>query len=201
VAQVVAGDFPYVSEVLLEFSDRWVLSDYLGGDPPLYIGRWTQEEQVRFHRFYHLPRQVNENLNHYTLYKFFRPWLLPSLLVAWDETTGRGRVIKPKDIKIRMQPLGQAQVWHGDAYAVVWECYFFSSGREYPNWQGRLSQIWQGVEKDIKARVFYTLPHEPDWPGGKAGYREFLGHLGYVPSQESQGWWSKGVFRGSEAKF
>ena len=190
--QAVAADFPFASETLLEFPDEWMLTAHLDGNPPLYIGGWTEEERVRSDHFHGLPREVNEGLNRYSLFKFFRPWRMPTLQISWDETPGRGQVIKPKDIKIQMQPIGQAQVRHGGEYAVLWESYFYAVGQEQAGWEDRLAQIWQKVEEDFGAKVFYTLRHEPAWPEGKTSYQGFLRRLGYGPSLESTGWWGKG---------
>lgn len=33
---------------------------------------------------------------------------MPSLLISWDEATASGQVLKPKDIKVQMRPIGQA---------------------------------------------------------------------------------------------
>lgn len=189
--QAVAADFPHASEILLEFPDEWLLTAHLAGEPPLYIGGWTHEERVRSDHFRHLPQEVNASLTHYTLYRFFEPWPMPSLLVAWNAGTGSGRVIKPTGFNVQMQALGQAQIWHGDTDAVLWECYYYASGREDTGWEGRLAQVWQQVENDIGARVFYTLPHEPAWPAGRASYQEFLRRLGYAPASQSLIWWSK----------
>ena len=110
--QAVAADFPFASQVLLEFPENWVLTAHLQEDPPLYVGGWTQAERVCGDHFRHLPREINESLDRYSLYKFFQPWPMPALLVEWYAAEGQGRVIKTQDVKIQMQPIGQAQVWH-----------------------------------------------------------------------------------------
>jgi len=188
----IAADYPTASEILIQFPEEWVFTAYLPGDPPLYVGGWCQEEPVRSDHFYDLPRQVNENLNRYTFYKFFQPQLTPSLLIAWKEAESRGQVIGFQGAKIQMWPVGQAQVWHGDTYAVLWECYFFSTGRERSGWESRLEEIWRKVEEDVGAKVFYTHSQEPAWPEGRTSYQSFLSRLGYAPSEASPGWWSKG---------
>ena len=68
LTQAIMADFPYASEILLEFPNEWLLAAYLEGDPPLYLGGWTHTERVRSDHFHGLPREVNESLKQYTLY-------------------------------------------------------------------------------------------------------------------------------------
>lgn len=78
-----------------------------------------------------------------------------------------------KDLKIQMQPVGQAQVWRGEREAVLWECYLHETARA-TGWQEELAAFWRAVEKDIAAPKIFTQPQEPTFP---EGYQAFLRQL------------------------
>ena len=183
-------DYPAASEVLVSFPDQWELIHQMKReDTPLYIAAMPpSQEQPRRDHFYGLPPEVNLELTTYRLYKFFQPWPMPSIIAAWDDTTGTGRVLKAGDRKIQLQPLGQAQVWKGQTFGVLWECYLHET-RRTPNWQETLYEIWQAIERDMKVAMIFTQPREPTF---EEGYSEFLSRLGYQPDPESPRWWSKG---------
>lgn len=99
-----------------------------------------------------------------------------------------GRIIGGSGLRINLQPVGQAQIWKGYTYGVLWECFPFNNQRERENWQEELSTFWQAVEKDMGVRKIFIEPHEPIF---EEGYTEFLSRLGYAPDSDFERWWSK----------
>lgn len=187
----VALDYPEAAEILVSFPDRWELvhqirradgtSLYIAGFPP-------SQEEPRRDKFYGLPPEINLTLTTYRLYKFFQPWPMPSIIVGWDEITGTGQVERMGDLKIQLQPLGQAQAWCGDQFGVIWECYFHETRRREADWQDELLAFWRAVEKDIGVEKVFAEPHEPTF---EEDYTGFLARLGYVPDPDYPRWWSK----------
>lgn len=87
-----------------------------------------------------------------------------------------------------MLTLGQAQVWYGPAYGVIWECYLHEGGRGLTKWEEVLAAFWQTVERDLAVDTVFTEPHEPDFAGD---FRAFLEPLGYAPDPRFERWWRK----------
>jgi len=50
--------------------------------------------------------------------------------IAWNSQVGEGRIIGRSGLQVQLQPVGQAQIWTGDAYGVLWECYGFEPQRQ-----------------------------------------------------------------------
>jgi len=185
-------DYPAASEFLVSFPDEWELVQHMSrGDTPLYIAAMPpSQEAPRRHQFYGLTPEINVTLTTYRLYKFFQPWPMPSVIAAWDERTGTGRVERIGNLKIQLQPFGQAQAWFGHTFGVLWECYLYETRRSEANWQAELSAIWQTVEQDMSVAKLFTQPHEPTFA---EGYADFLSRLGYAPSLAYPRWWSKSI--------
>lgn len=185
----VAIDYPEASEVLVSFPDEWeVVGQIKRQDRPLYIAALpVSQERPWRDRFHGLPPEVNLALTQYRLYKLFLPRPQPSILVGWNAETGTGRVLKMGDVKIQLQPIGQAQAWFSSAAAVIWECYTHEPGRP-DNWQEELASFWQAVEGDLAATTLYTPSHEPAFAGD---YKAFLSRLGYAPDLAHPRWWRK----------
>jgi hypothetical protein len=159
------------------------------GDTLLYLAAMPpSQEWTRRDRFYGLAPEVNLELNTYRLYKFFQPLPIPSVVVSWDEATGTGRVERMGDLKMQLRPIGQAQIWKGPTYGVLWECYFHETRRRAANWQDELYQFWRAVEEDMGVAKIFTQPHEPTF---EQGYTDFLSRLGYAPDPVCSEWWSK----------
>ncbi len=184
-------DYPAASEILVSFPDKWELIHQMEREStPLYIAAMPpSQEQPRQGHFYGLTPEINSELTTYRLYRFFRPWLMPSVTVAWDEAAGEGQVVGGGPLTIQLQPLGQAQAWIGQTCGVLWENYLHETARRKANWQETLYEIWQAVEKNMEVGKIFTQPHEPAFEGD---YTEFLSRLDYHPDPESPGWWSKG---------
>jgi len=183
-------DYPAVSEVMVSFPDQWELVRPMErGDTLLYLAAMPpNQEWTRRDRFYGLAPEVNLELNTYQLYKFFQPMPIPSVIVSWDEATGTGRVEKMGDLKMQLRPIGQAQIWRGPTYGVLWECYFHETRRRATTWQDELCQFWRAVEEDMGVVEIFTQPHEPTF---ERGYTNFLSRLGYAPDPVCPEWWSK----------
>jgi len=185
----VRQDFSEASEILLSFPDKWEhIGTLKGGEFPLYIAGFPIERA--FHgreHFEGLPPEINVNLVFYRLYKLFQPWRMPTVFVNWDSEAGRGRVVGRGELKVQLDPVGQAQVWFGVSDALIWECYFDESRRR-GNWQEQLAEVWNVVEKDVGVAKLWTPAHEPTIP---EGYPDFLKSLGYAPAAEHPLWWSK----------
>jgi hypothetical protein len=109
-------------------------------------------------------------------------------VVDWDEITQTGRVEKMGDLKIRLDPLGQAQAWYGEQHGFIWECYAHKSWKREATWEEDLMAFWQAVEGDLGSGQIYTEPHEPAFEGD---YLEFLRRPGYAPDQSYPRWGSK----------
>ena len=186
---VASVDYPEASDILVSFPDRWEFVDYLSReDTALYIGAMpSQEERPRSDHFYGLPAEVNRTLTTYRLYKLFRPWPMPRVRVSWDPTTQTGQVEGMSDLKLQLQPVGQAQMWKGQAFGVLWECYLGETGRK-ADWQDVLSRFWQAVEVDMAVERIFTQPREPTFA---EGYPDFLRRLGYAADPDYPSWWSK----------
>jgi len=185
-------DYPAASDILVSYPDQWELIHHLRReDTHLYIAAMPpSQEGPRRDNFYGLSPEINVTLTTYRLYRFFQPWPMPSVIASWDETTGTGRVEGQGDLKIQLQPLGQAQAWFGHTFGVLWECYFHETRRREPNWQDELYTIWQTVEQDMGVAKLFTQPHEPTFA---EGYTDFLSRLGYAPSLAYPRWWSKSI--------
>lgn len=189
----VAIDYPQASEILVSFPEEWeVVGQIRRENSTLYIaGLPASQEQPRRDRFYGLPAEVNLALTQHRLYRLFLPWPQPSVLVGWDEASGTGRVLKLGDVKVQLQPIGQAQAWFGASVGLIWECYLFEAGRK-ARWQEELAAFWRAMEGDLGVAKLCTPPHEPTF---EEGYTDFLGRLGYAPDPEYSRWWSKNRWR------
>ena len=190
LADAASEDYPAASEILVSFPDRWELVQPLSlGYTLLYLAAMPpSQERARRDRFYGLAPEINLELTTYRLYSFFQPWPIPSVIVSWDEATGAGRVEEMGDLKIQLRPIGQAQIWKGQTYGMIWECYFHETRRRNATWQDELYQFWRAVEEDMGVARIFTQPHEPTF---EEGYTDFLGHLGYAPDPACPEWWSK----------
>jgi hypothetical protein len=136
-----------------------------------------------------LPPEINQSLTTYRLYKLFEPKPVYQFAVSWDTRIGEGRIIGGSGLHIHLQPVGQAQIWKGETYGVLWECFGFGNQRERQNWQEELATFWRAVEHDMGMRKIFTEPREPTF---EEGYTEFLSSLGYTPDPDFERWWSKG---------
>lgn len=194
VAQI---DYPEASEILVSFPDEWELVEHLSReDAPRYVAAMpAREERPRPDRFYGLPGEINGTLNTYRHYKMFKPWPQPTLTVRWDSATGTGRIEGMKDLKVQLQPVGQAQVWQNERDAVLWECYMHGAFKK-PDWQEELAEFRLAVEQDVRVTRIFTQPHEPSF---EEGYTGFLSELGYQEDSAYPGWWSKVSPSGKES--
>ena len=186
---IAARDFPGALEILVSFPDQWEFLDVVKHESmPLYVAGFPIERahSPRDH-FEGLSPEINVNLVFYRLYKFFQPWPLPQVAVAWDGRKGEGRVVEDRGFNLQLRPVGQAQAWFGLTHGVIWECYLERTHR-VQDWEDTLAQIWGIVEQDVRAPHLLTAPHEPTMP---TGYPEFLTRLGYTPNAEYPLWWSK----------
>lgn len=185
----VPVDFPEAREVLVSFPDEWeLLGSFRHADTPLYAAAFPwEEERPRREHFYGLSPEINLSLNKYRHAQLFRPWPQPVIRVAWDAVVGEGRVLPGGHLNIRLEPMAQAQVWVGDTYAVLWECYLFDSSRRKV-WQNDLIQFWRVVEQDMGVSKIFTQPRDPAYP---TGYTDLLAGLGYGPDSEFPQWWSR----------
>ena len=189
LVEVAQQDFPTAEEVLVSFPDQWEFLDVVqheGGN--LYVAGFPIERAFsgREH-FEGLPPEINVDLVFYRLYKFFQPWPMPQVVIAWNEHKREGQVLENRGYKLQLQPVGQAQAWFGLTHAILWEAYFAES-RRFASWENTLVQVWGVVEKDLDVPKIFTAPHEPAFPHG---YRDFLTRLGYAPDTDHSLWWSK----------
>ena len=90
--------------------------------------------------------------------------------------------------KIPLPPLGQAQIWQGETYGLIWEAYLFDAYRHRPDGLDTLATFWQAVANDLAVAKIFTAPHEPAFEGD---YPAFLHDLGYAPDPEFERWWRK----------
>jgi hypothetical protein len=156
---------------------------------PAYVaGMPVSQERPRSNHFHGLSPEINRSLTEYRLYKLFEPRTVPLFHVAWDSRQGRGRIMGSQGWQVHLQPVGQAQMWRGEAAAVLWECYGFEPLRQRANWPENLAAFWQAVERDIGVPYIFTQPHEPTF---REGYPAFLSRLGYAPDPDFNRWWSK----------
>lgn len=184
-----------VSDVAVSFPERWEFVTALAWqDAPLYVAPLpSSEDHPSRNHFPELSADVNLSLTDYRLYKFYRPWPMPRLFVSWDSAQGRGRVTGVGESRIQLHSIGQAQVWKGKEYGVLWECYLFDSSRE-ANWERVLTELWGAVEQAAAVQRLYTPGHEPAF---ETGYLEFLSGLGYLPLDDKTLWWVKDFNRTS----
>lgn len=185
----VAIDYPTAAEILVSFPDEWEIVGALKrGNLPLYVAGFPpSQERPRADHFFGLSAEINRSLSTYRLYKLFEPWPQPTFPVVWDETKREGRILAGGHLKLRLQPLGQAQAWTGSRFGVLWECYLHEAGRS-DSWKEELTQFWQVVEADMRVNQIFTQPHEPTF---ETGYTDFLSSLGYAPDLDYKRWWSK----------
>lgn len=188
---VAQRDFPQASEVLVSFPSEWEFVHTVEhADQLLYLAGFPIERaHLGRSHFEGLAPEINVSLVFYRLYKFFQPWPMPQITVEWDQGQQRGQVTGFQGWRLQLQPVGQAQAWFGVNHAVLWECYLEQS-RRMNNWQERLAEIWQYVERDTCARKVFTLPHEPAFEGN---YIDFLKRMGFEEDAENLGWWSKSL--------
>jgi len=181
--------YPDTSDVFVSFPDEWEYIDVVNHEgTPIYLAGFPIERSSNSRDHFHgLGPEINVNLVFYRLYKFFQPWPMPQLTVAWNAQVERGRATDVRGHKLPLQPIGQAQAWFGLTHAVLWECYFAES-RQFANWREPLTEMWQRVEQDLDVPHYFTAPHEPTF---LRGYREFLGKLGYAADEQYPVWWSK----------
>lgn len=194
--EAVARAYPQASEILVSFPDDWNLIDVLpagqGERTALYIAALPVEpERPSRNHFAGLPAEVNLELTHYRLYRFFEPWNMPTLYVDWNAWQGKGTVAGHGPTKIQLNDMGDAQTWTGKRYGVLWECLFHSRGQERANWQERLAQVWRVVEKEMRVERIFTPGHDPEFE--QSFYQEFLRGLGYLPIKADATWWSKTI--------
>ncbi len=191
LTEAVQKDYPTASEVLVSFPEEWELVELIKKEGiPLYIAAFPPEkEKPRCDQFPGLSLAVNLSLTSYQLYRFFRPWPMPTVIVDWNATAGQGRVVGIADLKVQLRDIGQAQAWYGRDFAVLWESYLYEAARR-DQWQELLAEIWRTVETSIGSRKIYTTSHEPTF---EEGYTDFLSGLGYAPDAENPRWWSKEV--------
>lgn len=114
---------------------------------------------------------------------------MPTVMVDWNPCAGNGRVIGRSELKLHLQPIGQAQAWFGLTDAVIWESYFYQTRRE-KGWEQTLAELWGKVEADVRSPKLWTLPHEPTF---EKGYPQFLARMGYAQDLYGPEWWSKVV--------
>ena len=190
---VARQEYPTASEILVSFPDQWEFLDVVRAEKtPIYIAGFPiARERPKRHHFEGLPPEINVSLVFYRLYKFFRPWPMPTLVVDWDRRAGQGRVISSAGGNVHLQSIGQAQAWFGINHAVLWECYLHEIDRR-ANRQATLAGIWQRVESDLRVNKVCTLPHEPAFA---KGYTDFLARLGYAVDLANPDWWSKELTR------
>ena len=186
-----AIDYLAASEIVVSFPDDWELVVTIrGSDTPLYYVAGMPRSVERSHsdHFYGLSPEINRSLTTYRLYKLFEPRIVPQFQVAWRTDLSQGRIIGGPELKVHLQPLGQAQIWQGDTYSLIWECYLFDAYRQRPTWLDTLTAFWQAVETDLQTAKIFTEPREPTFENG---YKEFLSNLEYSPNPEFKGWWHK----------
>jgi hypothetical protein len=182
-------DFPEVREVLVSFPDEWeIVRSFRWQDLPVYAAAlpW-EEEKPRRDQFYGLSAEINLTLKKYRHLKLFEPWPQPVIPIVWDVEKGEGRVARGGHIDVRLQPIAEAQVWAGDTFGLIWECYPTQSRRK-EDWQEELATFWRAVEADMRVTKLFTQPHDSAVP---QGYTDFLHTLGYQPDPDFRLWWSK----------
>jgi hypothetical protein len=185
----VAQDYPDADKILVSFPEEWKFVQRIKGEETAYVASLPSSQEVpRRNHFQGLPPAVNDSLTTYTHYKLFNPWLSPILTVSWNEVAGVGRVESVDSVNIQMQTAGQAQVWQGEAAAVLWECYILGASQEVTTDHEELRQFWQAVERDIAVPHLLTLPYDPAFTDG---YTDFLRQQGYKPDPLLPEWWRK----------
>ena len=187
---VASADYPTATEIVVSFPEEWDLVHTIkDSSNHLYVaGMPRSVERARSDHFYGLSPEINRTLTTYRLYKLFRPRMVPHFQVAWNSYHGEGRIIGGAGTKVHLYPLGQAQIWQGEASAVLWEVYLFDAYRQRSDGLDILAAFWQAVERDLAVAKVFTAPHEPAFAGDYPG---FLRWLGYAPDPEFERWWSK----------
>jgi hypothetical protein len=187
--EAVAQDYPDADKVLVSFPEQWEFVQRIQGEETDYVASLSSSQEVpRRNHFHDLPPAINESLTTYTHYKLFKPWLSPILTVGWNESTGVGQVESVDSVHVQLKTAGQAQVWKGEAAAVLWECYILGASQEVTTDYEELRQFWQAVEKDIGVPHLLTPPYDPAFENG---YTDFLSSLGYTADPVTPGWWRK----------
>jgi hypothetical protein len=188
---VVSADYPDATEILVSFPNEWELVNQIKHrDAKFYMAAMpSRQERPRPDQFHGLSPEINLQLNTYRMYRFFEPWPMPTIIVAWDEDTGECWVEGERDPKVQLNLLGQAQAWLGQKVAVLWEAYLNEATKIRLDLDKNLIyQFWKAVEDDVGVSKIFTQPHELTW---EHGYTDFLGEMGYGPDQKYSKWWSK----------
>lgn len=185
-----AIDYPAASEIVVSFPQEWELVYAIRtGWKPLYVAGLSRSvEPSRCDNFHGLSPEINRSLTSYRLYKLFEPRVILQFHIAWNSYQSQGRLIGGAGLKVHLQPLGQAQIWQGETYGLIWEGYLFDAYRHRPNWPETLAAFWRAVEMDLNVTKIFTQPQEPTFTDGSP---EFLSRIGYAPDPEFERWWSK----------
>lgn len=188
---IASADYPAVSEISVSFPDQWeYLQSISLGNSPVYLAAMPPSRlQPQRDRFFGLSAEINVELTAYRLYRLFQPWPMPQLTIRWDYLNEKGQVESVDDLKLRLEPVGQAQAWIGQTAGVLWECYLFERANE----RDRLDELvnfWRVVESDMGVVKIYTPPHEPTFQNN---YQDFLYQLGFRADPEHTSWWLKTI--------
>ena len=114
--------------------------------------------------------------------------MVPHFQVTWNSYHGEGRIIGGAGTKVHLHPLGQAQIWQGETYGLIWEAYLFDAYRHQPAGLDPLAAFWQAVENDLAVTKIFTAPYEPAFDGD---YPRVLRYLGYAPDPAFERWWRR----------
>jgi hypothetical protein len=183
LTEAAALDYPSACEIMVSFPGKWELVRRMQrGETPLYIGAIpTEDETPRPDRFHDLTTKINLDLTSYRMFKLFLPWPMPSVIASWKEEAHEGRVEGMGDLRVHLQPIGQAQAYFGRDFGVLWECFLYEQTRKEGDWQTELNTFWRTVEGEMDVAEIFTLGRDP----------AFLQALGYAPDPDFGGWWSK----------
>jgi len=190
LVEAVAHDYS-VAEIQVSFPEQWQwVATLNAGSTPLYLaGLPPSQEALRGHHFYGLPAAINRSLTHYRLYKLFDPWPSQQFQIVWHEDASEGRLVGAGQPRLQLRPRGQAQVWTGDSYGVLWEAYLYGAEPQAGEWE-IWRQLWQAVGQQMGVQTIFTGTYEPAFPGE---YPRFLRELGYEPDLRYPRWWRKQV--------
>jgi hypothetical protein len=131
LTDAVAREYPG-AEIAVSFADQCrLVHRFKRANTPLYVAGFPpSQEHARGDHFFGLPREMNRSLTTYQLYRLFEPKPVYQFAVSWDTKIGEGRIIGGNGLHIHLHPVGQAQIWKGETYGVLWEGFLFDNQRE-----------------------------------------------------------------------
>jgi hypothetical protein len=132
-----------------------------------------------------LSAEENLSVTHYCSIRPVVPWPQPRIGITWNNERGEGRVTGTHEVDVILRPVGEAQLWWGNATGVIWEGFFERDIRAREDHELLMHGLWEGLEGYLAAQgVSRVYTHDRDLVFEDAWYRGFLKEREYQPVGE-----------------